>query len=64
MTGDEWSCSSSPRWTRSVLSSWDSPEYVPVKKLREGAAALDIWAVEGLPKRRARRKRAVRDDAL
>jgi uncharacterized protein (DUF1330 family) len=28
---------------------WDSPEYVPVKKLREGAAALDVWAVEGLP---------------
>jgi uncharacterized protein (DUF1330 family) len=27
---------------------WDSPEYVPVKKLRERAAVLDVWAVEGV----------------
>ena len=27
---------------------WDSPDYVPVKKLREGAAVLDVWAVQGL----------------
>lgn len=26
---------------------WNSPEYVPVKKLREGAAVLDVWAVPG-----------------
>jgi len=26
---------------------WDSPDYVPVKKLREGAAVLDVWAVQG-----------------
>ena len=26
---------------------WNSPEYVPVKKLREGAAVLDVWAVAG-----------------
>jgi len=26
---------------------WNSPEYVPVKKLRENAAVLDVWAVEG-----------------
>jgi uncharacterized protein (DUF1330 family) len=26
---------------------WDSPEYGPVKKLREGAAVLDVWAVQG-----------------
>ena len=27
---------------------WNSPEYVPVKKLRENAAVLDVWAVEGV----------------
>jgi len=27
---------------------WDAPEYVPVKKLRQGAAVLDVWAVEGV----------------
>ena len=27
---------------------WNSPEYVPVKKLRQGAAVLDIWAVGGV----------------
>jgi uncharacterized protein (DUF1330 family) len=26
---------------------WNSAEYAPVKKLREGAAALDVWAVQG-----------------
>jgi len=26
---------------------WNSPEYVPVKKLRESAAVLDVWAVPG-----------------
>ena len=26
---------------------WDSPEYIEVKRLREGAAELDIWAVPG-----------------
>ncbi|MBN9090422.1 MAG: DUF1330 domain-containing protein [Reyranella sp.] len=27
---------------------WNSPEYIPVKKLRENAAVLDVWAVEGI----------------
>jgi uncharacterized protein (DUF1330 family) len=31
-----------------IHAFWDSPEYVPVKKLREGAAVLDAWAVEGM----------------
>ena len=31
-----------------IHAFWNSPEYVPVKKIREGAAVLDIWAVEGL----------------
>jgi uncharacterized protein (DUF1330 family) len=26
---------------------WNSPEYVPVNKLREAAAVLDVWAVLG-----------------
>jgi uncharacterized protein (DUF1330 family) len=31
-----------------IHAFWDSPEYVPVKKLREGAAVLDAWAVDGM----------------
>jgi len=27
---------------------WDSPDYVPVKKLREHAASINVWAVEGV----------------
>lgn len=30
-----------------VHAFWNSPEYVPVKEIRRGAAALDIWAVPG-----------------
>jgi uncharacterized protein (DUF1330 family) len=26
---------------------WNAPEYIAVKRLREGAATLDIWAVQG-----------------
>lgn len=26
---------------------WNSPDYVPVKKIREGAAVLDVWCVPG-----------------
>ncbi len=26
---------------------WSSPEYVPIKEIRRGAAVLDIWAVPG-----------------
>ena len=31
-----------------IRSFWDSPEYVPVKELRRGAAKMDAWAVPGL----------------
>ena len=31
-----------------INSFWSAPEYVPVKKLRQGAAKLDVWAVPGL----------------
>jgi uncharacterized protein (DUF1330 family) len=27
---------------------WRSPEYSKVKKLREGAATIDVWAVPGV----------------
>lgn len=27
---------------------WNSPDYVPVKKIRDGAATLDVWAVAGV----------------
>jgi uncharacterized protein (DUF1330 family) len=26
---------------------WNSPDYAEVKKLRDGAAVLDVWAVPG-----------------
>ena len=32
----------------SIHAFWNSPDYVPVKKIRQGAAALDVWAVEGV----------------
>lgn len=31
-----------------IHAFWNSPEYVPVKKIRQGAATLDIWAVPGV----------------
>jgi uncharacterized protein (DUF1330 family) len=31
-----------------IHAFWSSPDYVPVKKIREGAAALDVWAVAGV----------------
>ena len=31
-----------------IHAVWSSPDYVPVKKIREGAAALDVWAVAGV----------------
>ena len=30
-----------------IHAFWNSPEYVPVKEIRRGAATLDIWAVPG-----------------
>ncbi len=31
-----------------IRAFWNSPDYVPVKKIREGAATLDVWAVAGV----------------
>ena len=31
-----------------VKAFWNSPDYVPVKKLREDVATLNIWAVPGV----------------
>lgn len=31
-----------------IHAFWDSPEYIPVKELRRGAAILDVWAVPGI----------------
>lgn len=31
-----------------IHAFWTSPEYVPVKEMRRGAASLDIWVVDGL----------------
>jgi uncharacterized protein (DUF1330 family) len=31
-----------------IYSVWNSPEYADVKRLREGAGELDVWAVPGL----------------
>ena len=28
-----------------IKAFWNSPDYVPVKKLREGVATLNVWAV-------------------
>ena len=30
-----------------IQAFWDSPEYVPVKALRQGAAMVEAWAVPG-----------------
>lgn len=30
-----------------IHAFWNSPDYVPIKKLREGIAALDSWAFAG-----------------
>jgi uncharacterized protein (DUF1330 family) len=31
-----------------IHAFWNSPDYVPIKKLREGAATLDVWAFPGV----------------
>ena len=30
-----------------IHAFWNSPDYVPIKKLREGIATLNIWAFVG-----------------
>jgi uncharacterized protein (DUF1330 family) len=30
-----------------IHAFWDSPDYVPIKKIREGAATVDVWAFPG-----------------
>jgi uncharacterized protein (DUF1330 family) len=31
-----------------IRAIWNSPDYIPIKKLREGAATLDVWAFSGV----------------
>ena len=31
-----------------IHAFWNSPDYVPIKKLREGIATLNIWAFPGV----------------
>jgi uncharacterized protein (DUF1330 family) len=31
-----------------IRTVWNSPEYAELKKLREGAGELDVWAVPGI----------------
>ncbi len=30
-----------------IHACWNSPDYVPIKKLREGIATLNVWAFSG-----------------
>ncbi len=30
-----------------IQAFWNSPDYIPIKKLREGIATLNIWAFPG-----------------
>lgn len=31
----------------SIHAFWNSPDYVPIKKLREGIATINVWAFPG-----------------
>jgi len=31
-----------------IHAFWDSPDYVPIKKLRDGIATLNVWAFPGI----------------
>jgi uncharacterized protein (DUF1330 family) len=31
-----------------IHAFWNSPDYVPIKKLREGIATINIWAFPGV----------------
>ena len=32
---------------QAIQTFWSSPDYVPIKKLREGIATMNIWAFPG-----------------
>jgi uncharacterized protein (DUF1330 family) len=31
-----------------IHAFWNSPEYVPIKKLRDGIASINVWAFPGV----------------
>ena len=31
-----------------IRAFWNSPDYAPIKKLRDGAATMNVWAFAGL----------------
>ena len=31
-----------------IRAFWNSPDYVPIKKLREGIATINVWAFPGV----------------
>jgi uncharacterized protein (DUF1330 family) len=31
-----------------IHAFWNSPDYVPIKKLREGVATINVWAFAGV----------------
>jgi uncharacterized protein (DUF1330 family) len=31
-----------------IHAFWNSPDYVPIKKLREGVATINVWAFPGV----------------
>lgn len=31
-----------------IHAFWNSPDYVPIKQLREGAATINVWAFPGI----------------
>jgi uncharacterized protein (DUF1330 family) len=31
-----------------IHAFWNSPDYIPIKKIREGIATLNIWAIPGV----------------
>lgn len=33
---------------KAIRAFWNSPDYVPIKKLREGAATINVWAFSGV----------------
>jgi uncharacterized protein (DUF1330 family) len=33
---------------KAIHAFWNSPDYVPIKKLREGAAIINVWAFPGV----------------